>query len=288
MPIEKVHFHEVGALDSIADIAGVAYCIDRLAVKRVTCRSVPPGSGSVKCAHGIMPVPTPATALLLQGVPLAKAPVAGELVTPTGAAILATMVNEYCEQPCMTIERIGVGSGKKDFWEQPNVLRVFLGESSAEPAASSNDTVVELATNLDHISAEWIGHAVDELFAGGALDVFSCSIQMKKGRPGTLLTVLAPPDRADALEAILFRETGTLGVRRSSQNRTIAAREIRTLDTPFGPVRVKFASMGGLSWANPEYDDCVRIAREHELPLPEVYATVRRAVDAIMLHREKK
>src|SRR5262249_20073732 len=140
MPVEKVHFHEVGALDSIADIAGSAVALDLLKVERVTCRSVPPGSGSVKCAHGLMPVPAPATAVLLQGMPLAQAPVTGELVTPTGAAILATLVTEFTDQPAMTVERIGCGAGKKDFWEQPNILRVLVGQASLPQGAGDADS----------------------------------------------------------------------------------------------------------------------------------------------------
>jgi len=194
MPVDKVHFHEVGALDSIADIAGSAVALDLLKVERITCRSVPPGSGSVKCAHGLMPVPAPATAVLLQGMPLAKSPVTGELVTPTGAAILATVVNEFTDQPAMTVQRIGCGAGKKDFWEQPNVLRVFVGESTSSPTADESDTVTVLETNLDDLSPELIGYCFEQLFAAGALDVFTIPVQMKKNRPGVLLTVIAPGD----------------------------------------------------------------------------------------------
>jgi pyridinium-3,5-bisthiocarboxylic acid mononucleotide nickel chelatase len=273
MPVEKVHFHEVGALDSIADIAGAAVAIDLLNVERITCRSVPPGSGTVKCAHGLMPVPAPATAMLLKGMPLARAPVTGELVTPTGAAILATVVNEFTDQPAMTVERIGCGAGRKDFIEQPNILRVFVG-ASLNGAATATDTVAILETNLDDVPGEVIGYCVERLFAAGALDVFTVPIQMKKNRPGVLLSVIAAPPTAPALEAILFRETGTFGVRRSTASRSKLEREAVTVTTPWGPVRAKRGWREGLEVITPEYEDCARVAREHDVPLRDVYAAV--------------
>jgi uncharacterized protein (TIGR00299 family) protein len=271
MPVEKVHFHEVGALDSIADIAGTAVAIDLLNVERVTCRSVPPGSGTVKCAHGLMPVPAPATAVLLKGMPLAKAPVTGELVTPTGAAILATVVNEFTDQPAMTVERIGCGAGRKDFIEQPNVLRVFVGTSTPVPAGAT-DTVTVLETNLDDVPGELIGYCVERLFAAGALDVFTAPVQMKKTRPGVLLSVIAAPPTAPALEAILFREAGTFGVRRYAATRSKLEREAITVPTPWGRVRAKRGWRGELEVVTPEYEDCARVARENDVPLREVYA----------------
>ncbi|HKB02976.1 MAG TPA: nickel pincer cofactor biosynthesis protein LarC [Gemmataceae bacterium] len=277
MPVERVHFHEVGALDSIADIAGAAVAIDLLGVDRITCRSVPPGRGSVKCAHGLMPVPAPATAHLLQGMPLAQAPVTGELVTPTGAAILATVVNEFTDQPAMTVERIGCGAGKKDFWEQPNVLRVFVGAAADERSEDESDTVTVLETNLDDVAPEVIGYTFDRLFAAGALDVFAVPVHMKKNRPGTLLTVIAPAAAAPALEAILFRETGTFGVRRHTATRTKLRREPVTVSTPWGPVQAKKGWRDGVELIAPEYEDCARIARAHDIPLRAVYEAVRAA-----------
>ena len=277
MPVERVHFHEVGALDSIADIAGAAVALDLLGAERITSRSVPPGSGTVKCAHGLMPVPAPATANLLRGVPLAKAPVTGELVTPTGAAILATVVNEYTDQPAMTVERIGCGAGKKDFLEQPNILRVFVGTAADVPAADA-DTVVVLETNLDDVSPEVVGYCFDRLFAAGALDVFAVPVQMKKNRPGVLLSVLAPPAAVGALELVLFRETGTLGVRRHTAQRSKLHREAVTAPTPWGPVKAKRGWREGLEVVTGEYEDCARLAREHGVPLRDVYAAVARAV----------
>ncbi len=274
MPIEKVHFHEVGALDSIADIAGTAVALDLLNVDRITCRSVPPGSGVLKCAHGIMPIPAPATAMLLQGMPLASAPVTGELVTPTGAAILATVVNEFTDQPTLTVERVGAGAGQRNPIELPNILRVFLGTATC---SNARDTIAVLETNLDDISPEVIGYCFERLFAAGALDVFATPIQMKKNRPGTLLTVLSSSDRVAELEAILFRETGTFGVRRSTATRSKLEREIISVETNWGSVRAKKGWRAGLTIVTPEYEDCARVAREHDVPLREVFAAVQRA-----------
>lgn len=279
MPIEKVHFHEVGALDSIADIAGAAVALDLLGVQRITCRSVPPGSGTVKCAHGIMPVPAPATAILLKGMPLAKAPVTGELVTPTGAAILATVVNEFTDQPTMSVERIGCGAGRKDPIEQPNILRVFVGESVGSQA-DAPDTVTVLETNLDDVSPEVIGYCFDRLFAAGALDVYAAPIQMKKNRPGTLLGVIATADRVPELEIILFRETGTFGIRKHTAVRSTLHREATTVATAWGPIRAKRGWRAGVELLTPEYDDCARVARENDVPLRQVYRAVTRGPTA--------
>jgi len=277
IPVEKVHFHEVGALDSIADIAGVAIGLDLLGAERITSRSVPVGSGMVKCAHGLMPVPAPATAHLLRGVPLGATTIKGELTTPTGAAILATVVQEWSEQPVMTVERIGLGAGTRDLLEQPNVLRLFVGEAETEANPAERDQVWMLETNLDAVPAEVIGYCFEELFAAGALDVFSTPIQMKKNRPGVLLSVLAPEEAIGMLEAILFRETGTLGIRRYAVRRDKMQREQVTVQTPWGPVRGKRGWRDGeRSVFSPEYEDCARVARQHGVALREVYAQLQR------------
>ena len=279
MPLERVHFHEVGALDSIADIVGAAVGLDLLGVERFTSSPVPTGTGTVKCAHGVMPVPTPGTAELLKGVPLAPSTVKGELTTPTGAAILTTVVTEFTAAPDMTIERIGHGAGTKDFLEQPNILRLWVGTGEARgrpsPGLEETDSVVVLETNLDDCPAEVVGYCFERLLAAGALDVFAVPIQMKKNRPGVLLSVIAEPDRVGGLEAILFRETGTFGVRRTTAQRSKLTREAVTVDTPWGPVRTKRGRRDGFEIVTPEYEDCARVAREHGLPLREVYAAVR-------------
>ena len=280
--IDKVHFHEVGALDSIADILGAAVGLDWLGVERFTSRPVPPGTGTVNCAHGTMPVPTPATAYLLRGVPLASAPVKGELTTPTGAAILTTVVSEYIDPPTMSIETIGVGAGSRDPIELPNILRLYLG--TAVPASSAQnqnlsacDTIWVLETNLDDCSAEIIGYATERLLAAGALDVFMQPIQMKKQRPGVLFTVLADEANRVQLERILFQETGTFGIRRQQAERTKLAREAVTVETAWGPIRAKRGWRDGFEIVTPEYEDCARVAREHGVPLREVYTAVSRS-----------
>lgn len=276
MPIEKVHFHEVGALDSIADIAGVAIGLDLLGVQRFTCRSVPTGSGTVKCDHGVMPIPTPATAELLRGAPLAPSNIKAELTTPTGAAILATTVQEWVETPVMTVERIGHGAGMKDFLDQPNLLRIFVGDArTANP--SQRDQVWMLETNLDDVSGEVVGHCFDLLFAAGALDVFTQPIQMKKSRPGVLLSVLVPEESRAKAEVILFRETRTFGIRRYAVERTKLQREAVMVTTPWGPVKAKRGWREGVEVLTPEYEDCARVAREQGIALTQVYEAVHQS-----------
>ncbi len=272
MPLERVHFHEVGALDSIADIVGAAVGLDLLGVEKFTSSSVPTGSGTIKCAHGIMPVPTPGTVELLKGVPLAKSAIKTELTTPTGAAILTSVVGEYTDTPAMTIRTIGTGAGTKDFLDQPNILRIFLGDT----AASAN-VVTVLETNLDDCSPEIIGYTIERLFAAGALDVFAVPIQMKKQRPGVLLSVIADVNSVAELEAILFRETGTFGIRRTRAERTILEREAMTIPTQWGDLNAKRGWRGELAIVTPEYEDCARVAREHSIPLRVVMDSVRRA-----------
>jgi uncharacterized protein (TIGR00299 family) protein len=273
IPIEKVHFHEVGALDSIADFVGAAIGLDLLGAERITSRSIPPGSGTIKCEHGLMPVPAPATALLLRGVPLASSPIDTELTTPTGAAILTTVVTEWTDSPALTVERIGHGAGAKDFPTQPNVLRLLVGTAAN---LGETDTVWMLETNLDDVPAEIIGYTTERLLETGALDVWTTAIQMKKNRPGVLLGVLAPMEKISALEAILFRETGTFGVRRHAVQRSKLSREAITIQSPWGPVKAKRGWRDGLEIVTPEYDDCVRVAREHGMPLREVYQVVKK------------
>jgi pyridinium-3,5-bisthiocarboxylic acid mononucleotide nickel chelatase len=278
MPLEKVHFHEVGALDSIADIVGAAIGLDLLGVQRFTSGPVAPGSGTVQCAHGLMPVPAPGTAELLKGVPLRSSPVQTELTTPTGAAILTSVVEQWIDQPALTIERIGHGAGRKDFVEQPNLLRIFLG-TQPEPAAQTLlagadvDQVWVLETNLDDVSGEVIGYTQDLLFAAGALDVFTISIGMKKNRPGVLLTILATAANLAALEEILFRELLTFGIRRYPVQRDKLHRRPHTVDTPWGPVRGKLGWLEGRAAIfTPEYDDCARLAKQHGVSLQAVTA----------------
>ncbi len=275
MPLEKVHFHEVGALDSIADIVGAAIGLDLLGADRFTSRSVPTGSGTVQCAHGLMPIPAPGTAELLKGVPLAPSPIKAELTTPTGAAILMTVVQEWIDQPVMTVERIGHGAGRREFVEQPNLLRLFVGTTADSP---ERDQVWVLETNLDDLPAEVIGYCYDLLLAAGALDVFSTPVFMKKNRPGVLLSVLAPESVLPTLEAILFRETMTFGIRRYPVTRSKLRRQACTVQTPWGPVQGKLGWRGDQPPVfTPEYEDCARVARAHGVALREVFAQAQRA-----------
>ena len=280
MPLERVHFHEVGALDSIADIVGAAVGLDLLGVDRFTSSPVAAGSGTVKCAHGIMPVPAPGTAELLKGVPLASSPVKGELATPTGVAVLTAVVSGFTASPAFTIERIGHGAGTKDFIEQPNMLRLLVGTDRAsggrQPPESESDTVVVLETNLDDASPEVVAFGMERLFAAGALDVFVAHGTMKKGRPGLLVTVIATPGTESELEAILFREMGTFGVRRHTAARTKLQRESISVETPWGPVKAKRGRRAdGFEIVTPEYEDCARLARERGIPLRTIYDALR-------------
>lgn len=278
MPLERVHFHEVGALDSIADILGAAVGLDLLGVEKFTSSPVPTGTGTVKGAHGVMPVPTPGTLELLKGVPLAPSEVKFELTTPTGAAILTTVASEYTPTPAMTVDRIGHGAGTKDFLDRPNILRLWVGTSTANPGRKVGggiDTVTVLETNLDDCPGEVIGYALECLFAAGALDAFTIPIQMKKNRPAVLLTVIAEAEKVSELEAILFRETRTFGVRRTTAQRSKLHREAVTVTTPWGEVKAKRGWRDGFEIVTPEYDDCARVAREQGVPLRTVFETVR-------------
>lgn len=273
--IEKVHFHEVGAIDSIVDIVGACVAWDLLGVDRALCSPIPTGQGFIEIAHGRARVPAPATAELLIGVPLAPSSVEAELTTPTGAALVATLVDDFCMFPPLTIERVGYGAGDKDFPSHPNLLRLVVGRTEQ---SLERDEVICLETNLDDCSGEWIGHCVATLFEAGALDVFTSSIQMKKNRPGVLLTALAPLHLRDTLAAILFAETSTIGVRAWTASRMKLPREERVVETPFGAVRGKVTRLpdGGLRFS-PEFAACEALARASRRPLRDVMEAAARA-----------
>lgn len=276
--LKKVHFHEVGALDSIADIVGSAIALDLLGVEVFSSGPVATGGGMVQCEHGLMPVPAPGTAALLKGVPLRPCGIQAELTTPTGAAILTTVVTQFVDQPALTIERIGHGAGTKDFAEQPNLLRILIGEGQAHQTGLSGldrDTVWLLETNLDDVPGEVIGYCFERLLAAGAVDVFTMPIAMKKNRPGVLLSVLAAAANLAAVEEVLFNETGTLGVRRVLMQRDKLYRKEVTVQTAWGPVKGKLAWREGQAPGfSPEYEECARIAREKNLPLKSVHEQV--------------
>ena len=279
---EQIHFHEVGAVDAIVDIVSSCLLLDMLGVERVVTSSIPCGHGTIKCQHGIMPVPAPATMELLQGFPVHSVDIKGELVTPTGAALLTTLSDPTTagKMPAMRVLTSGFGAGKKQFKpDMPNLLRVILGET--EEAAIGEDktpqTVAVLETNLDDQNPEGFDLLMERAFAAGALDVFFTPIQMKKNRPATLLTVLCPPDKADALAALLFRETGTFGIRAREQRRYTLDRSWRTVTTEFGDIRLKAGTwLGEEVTVAPEYEDCKRAALAHDVPLRRVYEAAQR------------
>jgi uncharacterized protein (TIGR00299 family) protein len=267
--LAKIHFHEVGAVDSIIDIVGSAVGLDLLGVDRFEASPVPTGRGWVKAAHGRMPLPAPATAELLKGVPLAESLVEGELTTPTGAAILTTVVERFSALSPMTIESIGLGAGTKELSGQANILRLFVGTIDL-PAAS--DRVWVLETNLDNLPGEVVGYAMTKLLEAGALDAFVTPIQMKKNRPGVMVSVLCDEVKIPVLEDLLFRETTTLGIRRYPVSRHKLKRQAVEVVTSLGPVKGKLGWLGERPPTfSPEYDDCVRIATASGIPLREVY-----------------
>ncbi|MBU6386804.1 MAG: nickel pincer cofactor biosynthesis protein LarC [Planctomycetes bacterium] len=275
--IDQVHFHEVGAIDSIVDIVGCAVAWDQLGIEQAVASPVPTGCGFVQIAHGRVSVPAPATAQLLKGIPLAKCNLPFELTTPTGAAILAELIGSFGPLPSMQIESIGAGAGTMDLEDRPNLLRIFIGSSPQDSTSVgiSSDTVVELETNLDDITGEQIGFAIEQLWSAGALDVFTTGIQMKKNRPGTLLSVLASPDQATRIEQVLFQHTGTLGIRKTLKQRSILRRRHIQVDTPWGKVDCKMVIHPDGSFGfSPEYESCREIALKHGLKLSEVIRAI--------------
>ncbi|HEY3309282.1 MAG TPA: nickel pincer cofactor biosynthesis protein LarC [Desulfuromonadaceae bacterium] len=269
VPVEEVHFHEVGAVDSIVDIVGTAICLDWLGVEKIHASALPLGSGFITSAHGRLPVPAPATAELLRGMPVHGACGEGERVTPTGAAILAALATGFGEQPAMCLEKIGCGAGNKDFDDCPNILRAFLG--TAEAGQETSDEVVVAETNIDDSLPEVLGYVMDRLLEEGALDVFFTPIQMKKNRPAVLLSFLCRPEQLASLARLVLAETSAIGLRHYQVGRITLERHIEQWDTPFGSVRFKLIfDNGRLLRATPEYEDCRRIAHEQGRPCREI------------------
>lgn len=276
-PLEKVHFHEVGALDSIADIVGAAAGLELLGIEKCYFSPVPTGSGTVKSAHGILPVPAPATAELLTGVPLRKSRETGELTTPTGAAIARELAEAFGGVPAMTIESVGSGAGNREGEFTPNILRVLVGQESRESSARE---VVVIEAAVDDMTGEAISYAVDALFEAGALDAYVTAIMMKKGRPGHLITVLAKEAAKDKVLEALFEETTTFGARLDRREREILDRETVELDSQYGAFRVKVGAFRGkVVSATPEYEDARRIALETKTAFRTVYARLQAEAD---------
>jgi uncharacterized protein (TIGR00299 family) protein len=275
MPVEKVHLHEVGALDSIIDIVGAVYGLEWVGAGTVVCSPLNVGSGTVKCAHGTFPVPAPATVRLLQGVPIYAGAVAAELVTPTGALIVTGYASTFGPLPEMRVGGIGYGAGTRDFKGNPNVLRLLVGEAAPDAAG---ERIVSVECEIDDMNPQLFGPLMDRLLEAGALDVFYGAVQMKKNRPGTLVTVLGRPERREAIAGVLFTHTTTIGVRYQEMRRDILDREMQSVETVLGAIRFKVATRDGrVLNAAPEFDDCARIAAERGMPIKDVQALAMKA-----------
>ena len=270
-PVGEVHYHEVGALDAVADVAGVCYALYLLGPERIVASPVHVGSGTVRCAHGIMPVPAPATAALLSGVPTYGGGIKGELCTPTGAALLAHFVQEFGPMPVLQVEKVGYGVGKRQF-EQANCVRAFWGESQS----GGNGEIVELVCNIDDMTGEALAFAGEQLLAAGALDVYTTPGVMKKGRPGHVLTVLCTVEQEGALARAILRHTTSNGLRVRRCGKYFLTPGSGAVDTPWGTVRVKMAEGFGVTHAKPEYEDAAALARANGLPLSAVMEAVKK------------
>ncbi|MFO7368823.1 MAG: nickel pincer cofactor biosynthesis protein LarC [Bacteroidales bacterium] len=276
-PVDDVHFHEVGAVDSIVDIVGAAICLDYLAPDKIQCSTVELGGGMVQCAHGLYPVPAPATTEMVKNMPVRKGTVDYEATTPTGAAILAALVNEFTDKTSFRILKTGYGIGFKD-GVLPNVLRVHICETSGENETTTIPSFI-IECNIDDMNPELYDYIIDSLFSAGAKDVFITPIIMKKSRPAVKLSILCTPEDETRINEVLFRETSTIGVRRYVINKTMLDRKIEQISTRFGEVRVKFAFYQGVCIkSKPEYDDCIKIARQNQIPISKVYHEVEKAL----------
>ncbi len=263
-PVSEIHFHEVGTVDAVADVVGVCLLMEKIAAEKIAASPVHVGAGHVHCMHGILPVPAPATALILNGIPTYGGQVQGELCTPTGAALLKHFVSHFGDRPVMATEAIGYGMGKKDF-ERANCLRAFLGESEGK-----REQITRLECNLDDMTGEDTGFAMEQLFKAGARDVYTQAIGMKKSRPGMLLSVICLPQDADRMAAIMMKHTTTLGIRRQDMSRYVLDRAVETVETPYGPVRVKTASGMGVQRRKAEYDDLAALAEQNQVSLETI------------------
>jgi len=279
MPVDQVHLHEVGALDSIVDIVGAVFALEWVGADRIVCSPLNVGSGTVRSAHGLFPVPAPATVTLLGGAPIYSGAVQHELVTPTGALIATEYATSFGAIPPMTVEQVGYGAGSRDHPGTPNVLRVLIGRAVDRGEAGR---VVVVECEIDDMNPQIFGTVMDRLDDAGALEVFYVPVQMKKNRPGTLLTVIAPPERRTAMSDVIFRETTTIGVRYAEVDRECLRREIVTVGTPIGEIRFKLAWRDGrIVNAVPEYEDCARLAAASGLPVKEVQALAVQAYGAL-------
>ncbi len=270
VPVDQIHFHEVGSIDAVADITAVCFLINELKPEFITASPINVGNGQVKCAHGILPVPAPATALILRGIPSYSSDIMGELCTPTGAALLKHFVTDFGNQPIMLVDKIGYGMGKKDF-EQANCVRAILGESE-----ESKDVVLELCCNIDDMTAEEIAFAMERLFEAGALDVYTIPIGMKKNRSGILFTCMCTKEKRDLILSLMFKHTSTLGIRESICNRYVLNRQMEKVSIEGNEVRIKKVSGYGTSREKIEYNDLAKIAVKHNFSLNEAREWIKR------------
>src|SRR6266852_4591185 len=282
LPIEKIHFHEVGAVDAMVDIVGACIGFHALAIEKFACSPLNVGGGTVKMAHGVLPVPAPATANLLQGKPTYSNGVQRELVTPTGAAIVATLCDSFGPQPPMSVTAIGYGAGTANFEGQPNVVRIMIGEAAEKAVPGFDEEIAVIEANLDDMNPQIYGYFLEKALAAGALDVYTTPVQMKKNRPGTLLSVLCKPADTNALMSLIFAETTTFGARTYRAQRRTLPREHVSVRTSFGDVRIKISRVNGrILHVAPEYEDCRKIAEEKNVPLQRVIAEAMRSYENI-------
>jgi uncharacterized protein (TIGR00299 family) protein len=277
--LDRVHFHEVGAVDAIVDIVGACVGLEWLGVQEIYASALNVGRGSVESAHGVLPVPAPATAELLRGIPIYSNQVSGELVTPTGAAILTTVCQGYGELPPLKVQKVGYGAGTRDNAEVPNVLRVIQGEMSGRlqrgEASEAETTVLVVEANIDDMNPQIYGHLQERLFALGVLDMFACPVQMKKNRPGILVTVVTPLPLLEEVSEVFFRETTTIGIRYHEARRKVLERQAEVIESEFGKVNVKVSKLNGrIVNFSPEYEDCRRIANEQNVPYKWVQSRI--------------
>src|SRR5438445_338676 len=277
VPLEKIHFHEVGAVDAIVDIVGACIGFHALGIEKFACSALNVGGGTAKMAHGVLPVPAPATANLLQGKPTYSDGAQKELVTPTGAAIVATLCDSFGPQPPMSVSAIGYGAGTADLEGQPNVVRIMVGEAAEKTVAGFDEEIAVIEANLDDMNPQIYGYFLERALAASALDVYTTPVQMKKNRPGTLLTVLCKPQDTNTLISLIFAETTTYGARTYRARRRPLPRESLTATTQFGDVRVKISRVNGhIRHAAPEFEDCKKLAEEKQVPLHQVMDEAKR------------
>ncbi len=281
VPLEKIHFHEVGAVDAIVDIVGACIAFDALGIEKFACSPLNVGGGTAKMTHGVLPVPAPATAKLLQGKPTYSNGVQRELVTPTGAAIVSTLCDTFGPQPRMTVSAIGYGAGSTELEGQPNVVRIMIGEAADKVIAGFDEEISVIEANLDDMNPQIYGYFLEKALAAGALDVYTTPVQMKKNRPGTLLTLLCKPQDTNSLMSLVFAETTTFGARTYRAQRRTLPRESVNVHTQFGDVRVKLSRVNGrILHVAPEFDDCRKLAVEKNVPLQRVFNEAMRSYDA--------